>query len=158
VAGGPRTWVHLYEFAARDNAGARATLDGILSDYDEACWSLSHSGGLAAVAVAPRPVGVDIEVERERRRLMRVAERMFAADELELLEAAEGPTRQRMFHRCWVAKEAYAKGLGLGLALPFASFSVAAALRAPDGIGPVGEDWTVAISSRGQAHLAVAVG
>jgi 4'-phosphopantetheinyl transferase len=133
-------------------------LDRILCAYDEVCWSLSHSADMAAVAVASRPVGVDVEVERERPRMMRVAERMFAPEERELLGAVEASARQRMFHRCWVAKEAYAKGLGLGLALPFASFSVAAAMRAPDGVGAVGDNWTVSISSRGLTHVAVAVG
>ena len=64
--------------------------------------------------------------------------------------------RRRLFHRCWVAKEAYAKGLGRGLAMRFDEFSVAPALRSPQGTGAVGEGWTVSVSTDGGRHLAVA--
>jgi phosphopantetheinyl transferase len=56
-----------------------------------------------------------------------------------------------------VAKEAYAKGTGHGLALRFGDFSVASALRSPAGIGAVGGGWSVSVETRGDRHLAVAV-
>jgi phosphopantetheinyl transferase len=100
-------------------------------------------------------VGVDIEIERPRRQ-ERVAARMFAPDERSVLEAVDGDLRRHLFHRCWVAKEAYAKGLRRGLAMRFDEFSVAPALRSPTGTGLVGEDWMVSVSTNGDRHLAVA--
>ena len=134
----------------------RVALREILRAYPgEVCCNCSHSHDVAVVAIAPRPVGVDIEVERPRREEL-IAQRMFAPDERSVLETVEGDLRRHLFHRCWVAKEAYAKGLGRGLAMPFDEFSVAPALRSPAGAGPVGEDWTVSISTNGDRHLAVA--
>ena len=178
-------WVHMYEFGVGEEpaAGAldllgeaeqdrarcirdparrsrfvarRAALREILRAYSgEVCFSCSHSHDVAVVAIAPRPVGVDIEVERPRREKL-IAQRLFAPDERSVLETVEGDLRRHLFHRCWVAKEAYAKGLGRGLAMRFDEFSVAPALRSPAGIGAVGEGWAVSISTNGDRHLAVA--
>jgi 4'-phosphopantetheinyl transferase len=119
------------------------------------CFSCSHSQDVGVVAIAHRPVGVDIEVERPRRQ-ERIAARMFAPEERSVLEAVDGDLRRHLFHRCWVAKEAYAKGLRRGLAMRFDEFSVAPALRSPHGRGAVGEGWTVTVSTGGGRHLAVA--
>ena len=134
----------------------RAALHAVLRDYGDVCVSTAHSGDVAAVAVSPRRVGVDIEIETIRRLQDRIAARMFAPDERRVLAAAADDDRRRLFHRCWVAKEAYAKGLGQGLAIRFDEFSVTSALRSPDGIGAVGRDWTVAVTTRGDVHVAVA--
>jgi 4'-phosphopantetheinyl transferase len=152
----------------------RATLREILAAYagrpayavdltrSGVCFSCSHSGETAAVAVAPRPVGVDIEIESPGRAVDRIAARMFAPDERRVLEAVDGDLRSHLFHRCWVAKEAYAKGRGRGLGMRFDEFSVAAALCSPAETGAVhdpwatGEGWTVALASVGDRHLAVA--
>ena len=135
----------------------RAALGTILSRYAgrPVCFNCADSGDRAAVAVAARPVGVDIEVERPRRQ-ERIAARMFAPDERSVLEVVDADLRRRLFHRCWVAKEAYAKGLGRGLAMRFDEFSVAPALRSPHGTGRVGQGWTVSVSTGRGRHLAVA--
>lgn len=179
-------WVHLYEFGVGHQPGRdawaklsedelaraarildpvrrrrfvarRVALSTILSRYGgrPVYFNSADSGDAVAVAVAGRPVGVDIEVERPRRQ-ERIAARMFAPDERSVLEAVDGDLRRRLFHRCWVAKEAYAKGRGRGLAMRFDEFSVAPALRSPAGTGPVGEDWMVSVSTNGDRHLAVA--
>jgi phosphopantetheinyl transferase len=182
-----RPWVHLYELdlagepcprdwaclddgererAARIAAPARrdrfvlrrAALRRILRGYRrEVFFSASDSGDVGAVAVASRRVGVDVEVETARRGQDRIAARMFAPDERALLAAVPDGERQRMFHRCWVAKEAYAKGTGRGLALAFGEFSVADALRSPGAAGPVVDGWSVSVETRGHRHLAVAL-
>jgi hypothetical protein len=191
VTGGRERWVHLYEFGAGDDPGAddwavlrederahaacirdpvrrnrfvarRAALHAIRGRYGRVCFSTSHSGDVAIVAVATRPVGVDVEIEAPRRSRERVALRMFAPDERSALDTVAGEARSGLFHRCWVAKEAYAKGRGHGLAMRFDEFSVADALGSPAGTGPVrhagtgGEDWTVVLETRGGTHLAVA--
>jgi 4'-phosphopantetheinyl transferase len=136
----------------------RAALRTILSRYAgrPVCFNSADSGDVAAVAVAARPVGVDIEIEVPRPLEARIAARMFAADERTALDGLRGDARRHLFHRCWVAKEAYAKGRGRGLAMRFDEFSVAAALRSPQGTGAVGEGWTVSVSTDGGRHLAVA--
>jgi 4'-phosphopantetheinyl transferase len=101
----------------------RAALRDILSSYEdeEPNFSVSRSGGRALVAVRGQgPVGVDIEQIKPGRPTKRIAARMFSPEESGLAATPVG------FYRCWTAKEAYAKGLGLGLRLAFASFSVAA--------------------------------
>jgi len=140
-----------YRFVLR-----RAALRRILRGYGrDVFFSASDSGDAGAVAVASRRVGVDVEVETVRRRQDRIAARMFAPDERALLDALAGDERRRLFHRCWVAKEAYAKGIGLGL--PFGEFSVADALRSPAGAAAVAPGWSVSVETRGRRHLAVAL-
>ena len=136
----------------------RAALSTILSRYAgrPVCFNCADSGDVAAVAVAGRPVGVDVEIDAPRRLEARIAERMFAPDERAALDGRRGDARRHLFHRCWVAKEAYSKGRGRGLAMRFDEFSVAPALRSPQGTGAVGEGWTVSISTEGARHLAVA--
>ena len=150
---------HILDPARRSRFVARrAALSAILATYAgrPVCFNSSDSGDVAVVAVAARPVGVDIELGTPRRLAARIAQRMFAADERAALDALHGAARRRQFHRCWVAKEAYAKGRGRGLGMRFDEFSVAPALRSPEGTGAVGEGWTVSISTDGDRHLAVA--
>jgi phosphopantetheinyl transferase len=136
----------------------RAKLSAILAGYAgrPVCFNSADSGDVGVVAVAARPVGVDIEIDTPRRQTARIAERMFAPDERSALDALRGDARRRLFHRCWVAKEAYAKGRGRGLAMRFAEFSVAPALRSADGTGAVDEGWMVSVSTNGDRHVAVA--
>jgi 4'-phosphopantetheinyl transferase len=187
MTGSRRHWVHLYEFgiggepfadawdvlsdAERARArcvadparrrrfvARRAALHEILDRYPAGvCFNSSHSGDVAAVAVAPRPVGVDIEIDTPRRSADRVAQRMFAPDERSILDMAGGEARRRLFYRCWVAKEAYAKARRRGLAMRFDEFSVAPALCSEDGTGHVAQGWTVSLKTRGDRHVAVAV-
>jgi 4'-phosphopantetheinyl transferase len=167
---GPRDWACLdsgeRERAARIVApvrrdrfvARRAALRRILRGYGcDVFFSTADSGDAGAVAVASRRVGVDVEIETVRRGQDRVAARMFAADEQELLDALAGDERRRLFHRCWVAKEAYAKGTGRGLALPFDEFSVANVLRSCGGAAAVAPGWSVSVHTRGRRHLAVAL-
>ena len=89
-------------------------------------FSFSRSGDRALVAVSrERPVGVDIERMKPRRAVDRIARRMFAADEAAALARVAQRGRAEAFHRCWVGKEAYAKGLGTGLSAGLATFSLA---------------------------------
>lgn len=77
-------------------------------------FNLSHSGEWALVAVsADCEVGVDLEIERELDYLP-AARLVFHDDEVDQLRRA--PERLRNdFFECWVRREAYLKGLGLGL-------------------------------------------
>ncbi len=119
-------------------------------------FNLSHSGERAIVAVTRSGrLGVDVEETRAVRWMLRIAERRFAPDERRrLLDAPEGK-RTETFLRLWTAKEALAKALGVGLGVPFRSFSIDPAAGAAGRptrsaltrSGDLGEDeteWTVA--------------
>ena len=73
-----------------------------------------------------RPVGVDVERVKPGRAVERIARRRFAPAEAAALARRDDRDRAAAFHRCWTGKEAYVKGLGAGLSLGLATFSVAA--------------------------------
>ncbi|MBQ8117034.1 MAG: 4'-phosphopantetheinyl transferase superfamily protein [Lachnospiraceae bacterium] len=78
-------------------------------------FNLSHSGHYVCCAVASEPVGIDIQQMRPLNSL-RVAERYFSEREKQALEAcADSRTRQELFYRVWVKKEACAKLTGEGI-------------------------------------------
>lgn len=81
-------------------------------------FSLSHSGELALVAVASdRRVGADVERVRLRTDVLAIARGSLSARERRTIEApGTDAARRAAFFRCWTRKEAYLKGLGVGLA------------------------------------------
>jgi 4'-phosphopantetheinyl transferase len=82
-------------------------------------FNLSHSADLALVATAAEArVGIDVERLRPGRNPLRVADRYFSAAEVAALRAFPPDDRPAAFLRYWTAKEALAKGLGLGLQAP----------------------------------------
>jgi 4'-phosphopantetheinyl transferase len=86
-------------------------------------FNLSHSDGFAALAVcASEPVGVDIERLGELHQ--DVAEQFFAPEELAALAATPLSHRAGAFYRCWTAKEAFLKALGVGFEQPIESVIV----------------------------------
>jgi 4'-phosphopantetheinyl transferase len=96
--------------------------------HEQIEFSLSHSGGLALIAVARgHRVGVDLELIRPNIEVQAIAEQNFAAAERLALARLSGETQLRAFFTCWVRKEAYLKGLGLGLNVPLDSFDVSPA-------------------------------
>lgn len=80
-------------------------------DIENAYFSLSHSGKIAACAISDTPVGVD--VQSERRPNMALAKRFFS--EREYAEVNSEP--EIMFNRIWTRKEAAAKADGRGIAI-----------------------------------------
>jgi 4'-phosphopantetheinyl transferase len=82
-------------------------------------FNLSHSAELALVAIAEdAQVGIDVERLRPGRNPLRVAERYFSTAEVAALRAFPPGDQAEAFLRYWTAKEALAKGLGLGLQAP----------------------------------------
>jgi 4'-phosphopantetheinyl transferase len=81
--------------------------------------SVSSSGGMGAFAVGPRyeRVGVDIEAV-DRPELDTIDPALFLdAEEIAMLPPP-GPERRQALLTAWTLKEALAKALGVGLALP----------------------------------------
>jgi 4'-phosphopantetheinyl transferase len=83
--------------------------------------NLTHCAGLVAAVVARgREVGVDAEPADRPVAEEHLFRHVLRTDEVAALPA-DGPARARAFLRHWVRKEAVAKALGLGLALPLTS-------------------------------------
>lgn len=96
-----------------------------LADVADLSFSLSHSGWGVALAIARNmEIGLDIEQIKpidERRSLI---ERFFSAQELVLYDKTLSAEQESAFFRLWTRKEAFIKGLGLGLSYPLNNFSV----------------------------------
>lgn len=113
-------------------------------------FNLTHSHGRGAVAVAcGRPVGIDLEKVRAEVECKRLASRYFSAQEQSAVFAASEQRVPEVFFRHWVGKEAYLKGIGIGLQLPLDQCEVIVAeageqtvIRGPGATG-ASEGWTV---------------
>ncbi|MFD3777515.1 4'-phosphopantetheinyl transferase family protein [Streptomyces sp. NPDC058612] len=77
-------------------------------------FSLSHCAGISLLAFAAAPVGVDVEELVASRTIPELSDVLHPreAAELAVLPAGE---RSPAFTRVWTRKEAYLKGLGVGL-------------------------------------------
>ncbi len=92
-----------------------------LIGYDNICFSITHSGRLAAAAAASSDkteLGIDIE------RIGRVGERvaakcLSAAEQQKLRMIKNADERERFICRMWTVKESFVKAVGAGLAIPF---------------------------------------
>jgi 4'-phosphopantetheinyl transferase len=95
-------------------AGARGK-PYLVSPSSPLTFNLSHSGGYCALAVGAFPaIGVDIEALRDT--VGDIAKNVFSAREATRYAAVAPADRMRVFFRGWVAKEAYLKATGAGLA------------------------------------------
>lgn len=96
-------------------------------------FSLSHSGGLCLLALARTAVGVDIEAVPSLEVAQEVGECLHPreASELRGLRTMDQPAA---FARVWARKEAYLKGLGVGLGR---SMSLDYLGTAPDAVAKV---------------------
>lgn len=77
-------------------------------------FSLSHSHGLVAVGVAGAPVGVDVQRLPTAESARACLPRLHPAERREL-ETLPQPQLPAAFGELWARKEAYLKGLGIGL-------------------------------------------
>jgi 4'-phosphopantetheinyl transferase len=81
-------------------------------------FNLSHTAGLVVFAVGrARAIGIDVEALDRRTPSAGVIERALNDREAERVLRTDGPERTAAFLRYWTVKEAYAKALGVGLAL-----------------------------------------
>lgn len=76
-------------------------------------FSISHSGGLAAVALSGRNIGIDVEYVDAHRNISAISKRFFSAEEHLWLSESNSPTED--FFSLWTKKEALAKLTGEGL-------------------------------------------
>lgn len=121
-------------------------------------FSLTHTEGLAAVALADGiEPGVDAEPLVRDVDEAALASLALSPEEITDLDAAAD--RRGRLLRLWVAKEAVAKAIGLGLSLPFAEIVLRGEpprLRSlPAGHGDA-TDWWLSVERQGQHWLALA--
>jgi 4'-phosphopantetheinyl transferase len=115
-------------------------------------FSLSHCEGLSLIALARTPVGVDVEPVPHPDTVSEAAEVLHPAESAEL-DALAADLRPDAFTRVWTRKEAYLKGLGVGLGGDPAGTLVGAG---PRPAAPVG--WLLAdVEVPAGHHAAVAV-
>jgi 4'-phosphopantetheinyl transferase len=87
-------------------------------------FNLSHSESRAVIAVTSRmDVGVDVERVRDLP-FEELARRFLAPEERLCFEASPPEARIGLFFEFWTRKEAYVKGRGEGLTIPFEGFSL----------------------------------
>lgn len=83
-------------------------------------FSLSHTQGMIAVAVREAgPVGIDVETTERKPPQPGMLQRTLTETELQTLEGQSLGSVRSAFLQVWSRKEAYAKGLGVGLGLDF---------------------------------------
>ena len=89
-------------------------------------FNLSYRAGWALLAVSNHgEVGVDLEELKPVAGAAALVEHLFSPAERAVLRAARPAAWRALFYAIWTRKEAWAKHSGMGLALPFAGFSVA---------------------------------
>ncbi|MEU7281397.1 4'-phosphopantetheinyl transferase superfamily protein [Streptomyces sp. NPDC045431] len=106
-------------------------------------FNLSHVNGLNLLGtVRGSRIGVDAErLDREERSIDAVVEMLSPEERDWVARAPWGRSRRRRAMRLWTLKEAYSKARGLGLRLPFDTFSFALAEnRGIEGFRPPGDD------------------
>jgi 4'-phosphopantetheinyl transferase len=87
-------------------------------------FNISHTHSLIVLGVTKsRALGVDVENVSAREASIDVADRYFAAPEVEVLNAAPAHEQQDRFYEYWTFKESYIKARGMGLSLPLDKFS-----------------------------------
>lgn len=88
---------------------------GSLARRADLHFSLSHSGSQGLLAIAATPVGVDIEALPGASMCQQLTALLHPREQVRILSAPEEAQRT-LFTRLWCRKEAYLKGLGVGLA------------------------------------------
>jgi 4'-phosphopantetheinyl transferase len=87
---------------------------GSLARPAELHFSLSHSGNQALIAISQTPVGADIEALPDPSMAQRLAALMHPHEQARILSAPVD-AQPTLFTRLWCRKEAYLKGMGVGL-------------------------------------------
>jgi 4'-phosphopantetheinyl transferase len=117
-------------------------------------FSLSRRAGVVMIAIASAQVGVDIEALPTDATVSEVAELLHPAEREEILSAPHA-TRAAIFARVWTRKEAYLKGVGIGVGHGLDRDYLGTQERAPGPVGwavidvPVAAGYGAAVAVRG---------
>jgi 4'-phosphopantetheinyl transferase len=158
---GPRV-AHEWQFV--DDVYGKPTLVAAQAGDPRIVFNLSHAQGLVACGVARATrIGIDVERVQSRVDAPAIARAHFAPAEVAMLESVPVDERDARFAELWVLKEAYIKGLGVGLgAHPLDSFAFSVddtgGLRCEEGGETVVGPWQFAlVAPSTEYRLAVAV-
>lgn len=89
------------------------------------CFNLTHSEDRALLGVsAGRELGIDLEKVRSNIEALAISRHYFFGSERAAIENAPPDSRDNVFFRYWVAKEAVLKAQGIGLGFPLDRFCV----------------------------------
>jgi 4'-phosphopantetheinyl transferase len=110
-------------------------------------FNLSHSGGWILVAFARSfAVGIDVEVVRATSVSADLMAYVLSDNETRMLRDLPEERRHAAFFRCWTSKEAFVKGVGIGLSVALREIEVcidpdqpARLVSAPPALRPA--DW-----------------
>lgn len=92
-----------------------------LAAYKDIHFNLSHSGSWVICVIGEVPLGIDIE--RMKNKELDIAGRCFTKEERDFIFSQTLQNRVRTFYKLWTLKESYVKNVGMGLSIPFDSFS-----------------------------------
>lgn len=133
------------------------------SDHsDELHFSVSHSSENTVIALSDHsPVGIDIELRRDIDNLPALFEQICSAQEYEQVSSCPALQNSQHFLRLWTLKEAYLKGLAVGLMRDPRTFSVldstgAICLDDPSSRTQAGH-WTLLVPEIGADDLLIAL-
>jgi 4'-phosphopantetheinyl transferase len=83
---------------------------------DSIHFNISHSHHWWVMAVArDRDVGIDVEDLQRSVDIERIAERLFAPEEIAVMRSLPEAERRRAFFRVWTSREAVVKAMGEGI-------------------------------------------
>lgn len=85
-------------------------------------FNLSHSGEWVLCAISDKEIGVD--VQQINSQYFHHSEYFFSKEEISMLQTETGVHQVDTFTELWTLKESYTKCMGLGLDIPFSSFSI----------------------------------
>lgn len=122
-------------------------------------FNVSHSGERALIAVSKGSrVGIDVETLNIHIDVQMMISAL-SKGERHQLAGIEHCKLIQAFFKCWTSKEAYVKGLGLGLSAPLRDFDVCVDPDKPAQLlTPLYHDadrWSLHLLNEGQGHIAV---
>lgn len=86
-------------------------------------FNLSHTAGMiVCIITLEHPAGVDVERIRPDKNMTGIAERFFAAEELQDIKALPAEEQHKRFYEYWTLKESFIKAKGDGLSIGLDSF------------------------------------
>jgi 4'-phosphopantetheinyl transferase len=124
-------------------------------------FNLTHTAGVCACIVTlGLDCGIDTEHLSRSQDLRKIAERMFAAAELESLQDTDDMGFRRRFFHHWTLREAYCKALGVGIAGSTKNFHFEiggngqARIHFSNTTGCNADDWQLALLHPDPDHIA----
>jgi 4'-phosphopantetheinyl transferase len=95
-------------------------------------FSLSHSSGSILFAFSKGlPVGIDVEEIQQDMDYLMMASKFFSRSENQSILELPQSLQKQAFFNCWTRKEAYLKGMGVGLHASLQDFSVSVSPHEP---------------------------